>query len=728
MSRTFTLMLVCVSITLLSLTPSPGNTPGSAAEKPGASRRGEALAVTVEKGPEIDGTMSDPLWQKCRRWPMGACTSDDPQKYETYAKVLFDATHVYVGVFCEEPDTRGMAIRGAKHDDPVWDGDSVEVFLRPDPHRPCSQFVVNPRGVIYDARDKQPSFDATAEAKTSIDQRKAWTVVLKIPLGDLPAYVGEDQVWTMNVYRTRPARGDDETLMYSWSVMREADYHAVSEFGVVAGIDIPKRADGVTRVLAGGAQRPAAPNRGREIGGVTVYQRISFNASAGGFRPGEGTEAGPTDDAVDRKAFRVECRKGWAGCELPISIVGSRELKVALMIDGRNMESAGINVYDTLARDNTTAYGYRRLKGDWTPAVYFLDKFRYNSRDTGFVSPNTHYASVRFYGPQQVPPGAWFAMDNFVIYRGDDRLAPAKVTGLEALATGRGVQLKWDAADDNVAPMVYVVSRADRGGLRKIAESHRTSYLDTAAPTGRCRYRVFAIDFEENLGPWSDPVAVNSTSPPQQPALSREGKDRLGYADHVRRVHTRGKGKVRRNHVTLFGDSLTGATVYPQCARAAFGNQTVHAFGYAAQRTSFARNKVREIIEKENPEFMFILYGTNNNKAQQSIPAAMDDLTAVVGACEANGTVAVLGTIPPRGWKSESGPEANFNKHLIGLCRKLEIPTGYIFEGFQAKGSENRRTYMGGDGVHWTGEGMAIGGCAWGETLDQVRFVLRDQE
>ena len=186
-------------------------------------------------------------------------------------------------------------------------------------------------------------------------------------------------------------------------------------------------------------------------------------------------------------------------------------------------------------------------------------------------------------------------------------------------------------------------------------------------------------------------------------------------------------GKVRKNHATLFGDSLTGATVYPHCARAAFGTLTVSAFGYPAQRTSFARSKVAEILRKDNPEFMFILYGTNNNKAEKHIGAAMDDLAAVVKACEANGTVAVLGTIPPRGWSPESVPEANFNKHVIELCRKLKIPTGYIFEGFHAAGPKKRRTYMGGDGVHWTGEGMAIGGKAWGKALTQIRFVIRDQ-
>jgi lysophospholipase L1-like esterase len=122
---------------------------------------------------------------------------------------------------------------------------------------------------------------------------------------------------------------------------------------------------------------------------------------------------------------------------------------------------------------------------------------------------------------------------------------------------------------------------------------------------------------------------------------------------------------------------------------------------------------------------MFILYGTNNNKDERCLPQAMEDLVAVVQACEANGTVAVLGTIPPRGWTPESAPEARFNQQVVGLCRKLQVPTGYIFEGFQAAG--DRRRSMGGDGVHWTGEGMEIAGRAWGKTLEQIRFVVRDQ-
>jgi lysophospholipase L1-like esterase len=326
-----------------------------------------------------------------------------------------------------------------------------------------------------------------------------------------------------------------------------------------------------------------------------------------------------------------------------------------------------------------------------------------------------------------VRPGASFAVDNFVIYRGVDRQPPAKVAGLAAQSTRSGVRLSWDPAEDNVAAQLYVVSRADGGGgFRKIGESHTPDYHDPTVEKGRYRYRVCAVDFEENMGAWSDAATVDAVAGGPSPPASREAQDRIGYADYVRRIHARGVGKVRKGHATLFGDSLTGATVYPQCAQAAFGNLTVNAFGYPSMRTSFGRNKVGEILAKDNPEFMFILYGTNNNKREDQLPAAMDDLAAITKACEQHGTVPVLGTIPPRGWTAESAPEANFNRHVAELCRQHKIPTGYIFEDFLAAG--DRRKYMGGDGVHWRGEGMEIAARAWGKTLDQIRFVLRDRK
>ena len=691
--------------------------------------RGEATAVCVEKGPACDGTLNSPLWEKCPPWPLGACTSADPQKYKTWAKVLIDATHVHVGVYCEEPDTAGLVAQASNRDDPVWSDDSVEVFLRPDPQQAYCQFAINSRGTLYDAREKQAGWNSSAKAAATVEQGKSWTATLSVPMSELGAYVGDDQLWTLNIHRSRKARGGRPGLQYSWSIMSDVDYHAASEFGLLSGVNVPQRAGGVTRIRSTPAPRPAVMNQGREVGGVRVYHKMTFDEGPEGWTSANNADLRTTGDAVDGQALQATCTKNWSGAGLPIGIAGSRELKVAMLMKGQKLPSVGVNVYDLVSRDNTTSYGYRYLDaGQWTPALYYLDRFRYNSRTQGYVGARTIYNSITCYGPTNPPSGAQFSIDNFVVYRGADGQAPEKVAALRAEATRGGVRLSWRQAADNVAAQLYVIARAEgTGAFAKIAESRTTTYLDVTAGKAAYRYRVFAVDFEENFGPWSDPVDIRSTSEARRPKSPREVDDRLVYAAHVRKVHARGAGKVHKNHATLFGDSLTGATSYPQCAESAFGTLPVDAFGYPSMRTSFGRNKVHEILQKQNPEFMFILYGTNNNKSPQHIPAAMDDLAAIVLACQQRGTVALLGTIPPRGWTPASAPEANFNRHVVELCRKLNIPCGYIFESFQAAGAENRRTYLGGDGVHWRGEGMKLAAEAWDRALDQVRFVVRDQ-
>jgi len=480
-------------------------------------------------------------------------------------------------------------------------------------------------------------------------------------------------------------------------------------------------------LFLGGAVLHAADKTA--AGGATVYQKMSFAADAEGWEAASGGQVGLTSDAVSGKALHVVCRQGWSGARLSLAISGSRDLKVALLMKGRGLPEVGVNIHDTASGDNTTPYGYRYLKDDqWTPILYRLDRCRYNSATSGYVRADTRYDAISFFGPSAAKPGMEFTIDDFVIYRGTDCQPPGKVSGLAARATPGGVRLSWQPAADNVGVEGYVIARAEGGGgFHKIAESHAVGYLDAAAAGGRCRYRVFAFDFEENFGPWSDPAEADFAGSPVQATKTREAKDRLGYADRIRAVHAAGAGKVRKGHATLFGDSLTGATVYPYCAEAAFGTLVVDAFGYPSMRTDFGRGKVREILKQENPEFMFVLFGTNNGKSPKDLPPAMEDLAAIVKACDEHGTVAVLGTIPPRGWSPASQPEADYNAQVVKLCQELHIPTGYIFEGFQAAGPADRRKYLGDDGVHWRGEGMEIAARAWSKTLDQVRFVLRDQ-
>ena len=147
---------------------------------------------------------------------------------------------------------------------------------------------------------------------------------------------------------------------------------------------------------------PITDSEDKAPSAVKVYYRMTFDGDVGGWNTDAGVKSSLVSDAAHGQALRVDCERGWAGCELPIDLAGSRGLKLALMMKSRKIESVGINAYDSIARDNTTAYGYRYLKEDgWTPILYRLDEFRYNSRAEGTVSPNTHYTSVRFYAPER---------------------------------------------------------------------------------------------------------------------------------------------------------------------------------------------------------------------------------------------------------------------------------------------------------------------------------------
>lgn len=697
---------------------------------PAMATRGRAQAVIVDQAPSHDGSLRDSLWHRCPRLLLGACTSSEELTPATWAHVLFDATHVHIGIYCEEPDTQAMVVRASRRDEDVWQDDSVEVFIRADPDKPYRHFAINPKGILYDALALDPQWNSSAEAHATVEPGRSWTATLRIPMKDLDAYVGEQQTWRLNITRSRQPRDGQPLWESSWAILSSTRFHSPEEFGVVSNVAVPHREDGVTRVRPPSPPPPPGPEVGKTVGGVTVYRTHRFDSGLEGWTPAGPAEVELRQEDLDGPALRVRCKGQWGGAYLPVRIHGSRQLRIVYHAKSRGVAAAWINVADSVSRDNTTSYAYRFLQeNEWVPVLYFLDRFRYNSKITGFVEPNTAYRGVQLFGPAAPDAETWFVIDNFAIYRGQDLTPPEAPTHLCADSTAEGVVLSWKAAQDNVMPMVYAVARSRPGEpFLKIGETCRTSFVDRTVSPGKWQYRVLAVDFEENLGPWSEVVEVQAKGvSPVASESSPEETDRLAYTDHVREVHARGTEKRRKGWVTLFGDSLTGATVYRECVQSAFRNMQVSAYGYPSETTAFGARHIARILQDENPEFLCVLFGTNNDKSEPAIHAAMADLESIVKACEERGTVALLGTIPPRGFTDpDSVPEARYNAAVVALARRLRVPVAYIFESIQAAG--DRRRFLAPDGVHWTGEGMEVAGKAWGRTMAQVRFVLRYHE
>ena len=672
------------------------------------SPRGTLKAVAVEKGPAIDGTLKDAAWQKCPSLELGDCTSTKPLETKTTARVLFDPTQLYIAWECEDSDTDGLAQGAAARDSDVWKDDCVELFVSGDPRVALYHFAINPKGTLFDAKTAggtkdDKSYTSSAVVKTSVEKGKGWTVTLAVPLKDLSAYVGENQKWTLNLNRTRPARGGKQDLEWSWAVMNSNDFHQAADYGQVTGIAIAKREDGVTREASPAPEAPKA-DKGEEIGGVTVYKKLAELA--------------------------IPVTKDGPSKSLDLHILNAKNLRLAFNVKApAGIKDLPLNLTDKRKNDNTTSKSYRTVGTEWKPIIYYVDRFRYNGgAPDGTIAANCEFTGLRFHGAQFQGDSARIDLQPFVIYRGVDAAAPEAPADLTAQAAADGVKLAWKPAKDNVGVAFYVVSRAGADGkFQKVAESPVPQYVDRPTTAGEYKYCVAAVDFEDNVGAWSAVASAKTDKTFDARTEKPEEKDRPGYADYVRKIHQAGKGKVNKGVVLCFGDSLTGATMYRVGIEASLGRYRVEAEGRAGWRTDACRKVIDGDLKKYNPAVCLILLGTNNGKGAKELPPAMDDLLFMAKACEANGTIPIIGTVPPRGFGDpESKPEAGYNVELIKMCRENKLPIAYIFEALQAAG--DRKKLIAGDGVHFSEGGWDTLSPAWEAAVRQVNFVLLDRE
>lgn len=111
----------------------------------------------------------------------------------------YDKKMLYIKVICDEDRVRKLLSKRNKRDSNVFQDDSVEFFIMPEPENSIGnstyyQIVINPKGTIYDSKfvhkkfnylkDQYLNWTVNAKVKTKINQ-KSWQVEIEIPFTDL---------------------------------------------------------------------------------------------------------------------------------------------------------------------------------------------------------------------------------------------------------------------------------------------------------------------------------------------------------------------------------------------------------------------------------------------------------------------------------------------------------------------------------------------------------------
>lgn len=243
--------------TRMTLETVPGRNDGQnrllAAEIPLEGRPAPELPVATvarAQGPiDPDGRLDEPDWASAEILELtDTLGRPRPTEFPTRLRLLYDDRFLYVGFEAEDED---VSERFEKRDDPIYEHETVELFLMPSVTAPelgpYVELQASPGGVLFDASFTGPrqgmdrSFDAGQTVGTRIDGSlndpapdRGWVSEWKVPFSGLVDEAPQSgDEWRMNAFRIeKHRRGDRLRGEYTaWSPPLVGDFHAVKRFG-----------------------------------------------------------------------------------------------------------------------------------------------------------------------------------------------------------------------------------------------------------------------------------------------------------------------------------------------------------------------------------------------------------------------------------------------------------------------------------------------------------------
>lgn len=164
----------------------------------------------LPSAPEIDGDPTDKAWKSAFAGNIAYRANARWATRLTQSKSRFYAGYyeqtIYIGVLAYEDDLSKLIMQKMNRDDRIWEDDCVELFFDPsNSEKDVYQFVINPRGVLFDTyqNDNRNNFECEQAAAVFKD-RGYWACEFAIKASEMNGHtITTDSIWGIDIMRTR---------------------------------------------------------------------------------------------------------------------------------------------------------------------------------------------------------------------------------------------------------------------------------------------------------------------------------------------------------------------------------------------------------------------------------------------------------------------------------------------------------------------------------------------
>lgn len=287
--------LAAALLTLAAVVPRPASADDARADRVRElqAREWSLTAARLEGALRLDGRVDEPAWDRAvpaSEFYQGENNEGLPASERTEIRVLYDDTHLYIGIRCFDSDPAGVRALSLFRDENSSD-DLILVAIDAFRDRRSSvHFVTNANGYMVDSlQTGETTATRNQNWNTVWDARgtrtpEGWDAELAIPFKSLrfnrPA-PGEPLVFGIGFKRNLPRKNEEANWPF---VANDSSWYRPSELGRLHGLDgvVPGRNLELRPYAVGGVAReaPAAPARGRRDAGLDAKWGVTPGLTA----------------------------------------------------------------------------------------------------------------------------------------------------------------------------------------------------------------------------------------------------------------------------------------------------------------------------------------------------------------------------------------------------------------------------------------------------------------